>query len=284
VSAKRTAGAARVPRLPVGLLALPLLLFLAICYFWPVGVMLGTSIADPQPGFDNFRQMARSGLYLRVFLNTFGLAATVTAATLVVAYPVAWYLTIAGERQRRWLIFLILVPSWTSILVRSYGWLVLLGRQGVVNGLLTGMGLAAHPLPLMFNTTVVALAMVQILLPFLVLPLYTTMGRIDPALVLAASGLGAGRLQAFLRIHLPLSLPGIVAGASIVFVLSLGFFITPALLGSPRDLTVAMLILQQFTALLNWGFGAALATVLLAVTLAVLFGFERIRRFGGQAA
>lgn len=267
--------------LPVGLLALPLILFLAAVYFWPVGSLLATSFTTPQPGLEQYRHLFASGVYLRIFAATFEMAVVVTAATLVIAYPVAYHLTVAREGQFRWLIFLILVPSWTSVLVRSFGWLILLGRRGILNNLLVASGLVTTPLPLMFNSAIVELAMVEILLPFMILPLFTTMRGIDMGLVQAASGLGAGRLQAFLRVYLPLSLPGVVAGSSIVFVLSLGFFITPALLGGRRDITAAMLIMQQFEALLNWGFGAALATVLLLLALAMLALFAWAARAGG---
>jgi len=260
---------------PVALLAAPLILFLAIIYVWPVGSLLTASVTEPRWGVQNFRQLVASGIYGHVFWLTFKLSVIVTAATLLLAYPVAYYLTVTSSRVGRWLMFLILVPSWTSVLVRSFGWMILLGRHGVVNALLSGIHLTEQPLQLMFNTGTVEVAMIAILLPFMILPLYSAMRAIDPTLVPASRGLGANPVQAFWRIYLPLSRPGIVTGTSIVFVLSLGFFITPALLGGTRDITVAMLILQQFDALLNWGFGAALSAVLLAVALLalVLFGW-----------
>jgi ABC-type spermidine/putrescine transport system permease subunit I len=229
-------------------------------------------------GVQHYRQLLGSGVYGLVFLATLRLAITVTLATVVLGYPMAFFLTIATERQRRWVIFLILVPSWTSVLVRTYGWLVLLGREGIVNGLLVILRVIRQPLPLLYNGVVVGLAMVEILLPFLVLPLFNTMRSIDLNLMQAASGLGAGRLNSFLRIYLPLSMPGVIAGASIVFVLSLGFFITPTLLGSRHNLTVSMLIMQQFTSVLDWGFGATLATVLLSIALLALAGLSWIAR------
>jgi len=260
---------------PVALLAAPLILFLAIIYVWPVGSLLTASVTEPSWGDQNFRQLVASGIYGHVFWLTFKLSFIVTAATLLLAYPVAYYLTVTSSRVGLWLMFLILVPSWTSVLVRSFGWMILLGRHGVVNALLSRTHLTEQPLQLMFNTGTVEVAMIAILLPFMILPLYSAMRAIDPTLVPASRGLGANPLQAFWRIYLPLSRPGIVTGTSIVFVLSLGFFITPALLGGTRDITVAMLILQQFDALLNWGFGAALSAVLLAVALLalVLFGW-----------
>jgi ABC-type spermidine/putrescine transport system permease subunit I len=263
---------------PVWSLAVPVLLFLAVCYAFPVGSVLAISVTDPGWGLQHYRQLLGASVYGHVFLATLRLAGTVTLATVLLGYPMAYFLTIATERQRRWVIFLILVPSWTSVLVRTYGWLVLLGRFGIVNGLLMTLGVIHQPLPLLYNGVVVGLAMVEILLPFLVLPLFNTMRSIDLNLMQAASGLGAGRIDSFLRVYLPLSLPGVIAGASIVFVLSLGFFITPTLLGSRHDLTVSMLIMQQFTSVLDWGFGAALATALLITALLALGGLAWIGR------
>jgi putative spermidine/putrescine transport system permease protein len=268
---------------PVWTLAVPVLIFLVVLYAWPVGSVLAISVTDPHLGMQHYRQLLGSGVYGLVFLATLRLAITVTLATVVLGYPMAFFLTIATERQRRWVIFLILVPSWTSVLVRTYGWLVLLGREGIVNGLLVTLRVIRQPLPLLYNGVVVGLAMMEILLPFLVLPLFNTMRSIDLNLIQAASGLGAGRLNSFLRIYLPLSMPGVIAGASIVFVLSLGFFITPTLLGSRHNLTVSMLIMQQFTSVLDWGFGATLATVLLSLALLALVGLSWVARGAASA-
>jgi putative spermidine/putrescine transport system permease protein len=272
--------------LPVWVLAVPALLLLLVLYAWPVGAELAISVTTPTPGVHQYRELLGNTVYGSVFIATLRLAVTVTGCTLILGYPVAFFLTFAGERQRRWTTFLILVPSWTSVLVRTYGWLVLLGRQGIINGLLQLSGVVRQPIPLLYNGVVVKLAMVEILLPFLVLPVYNSMRSIDLALMQAASGLGAGRIASFVRVYWPLSLPGVLAGASIVLVLSLGFFITPMLLGSSQDLTVSMLIMQQFTSVLNWGFGAALATGLLLMALfalAVLAALGRITGAGRTA-
>jgi putative spermidine/putrescine transport system permease protein len=262
--------------------AIPLLMFLAIVYAWPIGDLLLRSFTDPSPGLQQYRRLVQAPVYAWVFLRSFGLAAVVTVFTVLIAYPVAYHLTCVEARRRRWLLLLILIPSWTSVLVRSFGWMILLGRHGIVNSLIMATGIAAQPLRLMFDTQAVALAMIAILLPFAVVPLATRMRGIDPLLMLAAQNLGAGRLDCFFRIHLPLSLPGIVAGASLVFVLSLGFFITPSLLGGTRDITAAMLIMQQFQALLNWGFGAALSAVLLALAALSLAAFAWAGRIAAR--
>jgi putative spermidine/putrescine transport system permease protein len=262
----------------VGTLAIPATLFLVVLFAWPVSSELAISVTTPTFGLDHYRELVGNTVYGAVFLATLRLAATVTALTLILGYPVAYFLTITSERWRRWVTALILVPSWTSVLVRTYGWLVLLGREGIVNGLLRLTGVIHQPLPLMYNGVVVKLAMVEILLPFLVLPIFNSMSTIDVDLMHAAESLGAGRLARFFRVYWPLSLPGVMAGASIVLVLSLGFFITPMLLGSREDLTVSMLIIQQFTSVLNWGFGATLATALLGLALLALGLLEGLGR------
>jgi ABC-type spermidine/putrescine transport system permease subunit I len=259
-------------------LALPLLAFLVVVYLWPVGELLATGFTTPEPGFGQYERLFGNGTHLRILASTFQLALTVTVATLVVAYPVAYAMSIASRRSASILLFLILVPFWTSILVRTYGWMALLGRTGIVNDALIGAGLTQQPLQLLFNGTIVQIAMVQILLPFMVLPLRSAMLSIDGTLLQAAGGLGAAPGRAFLHVFLPLSLPGIYAGSLIVFVLSFGFFITPALLGGRADVTVAMLIMQQFSALLDWGYGAALSTVLLVATIVVMVAFARFVR------
>jgi ABC-type spermidine/putrescine transport system permease subunit I len=258
--------------------ALPLLVFLFVQFFWPVGLLLGKSVTEPRPGLQQFIRIFDQPAYLRIFLCTFKLAITLTVLTGVIAYPLAYYLSVVRARLRDLLLFLILVPFWTSILVRTYGWMVLLGRNGIINAVLLKVGLLDQPIQFLFNGFVVRVAMVQILLPFFVLPLYSTLRGIDGNLLQAASGLGAPPWRVFQRVYWPLSLPGLSAGAVIVFVLSFGFFITPALLGGRSDVTAAMLIFQQFDAVLDWGFGAALSTVLLAATLLILGVFTRFTK------
>ena len=192
----------------------------------------------------------------------------------------------ASPRVRNFLIAMVLLPFWVSSLVRTYGWMVLLGREGVVNRSLAALGVIDRPLPLMFNTLGVILGMVHILLPFMVFPIYSVMRGLDPALVRAAYGLGARPRAAFLRVYLPLTVPGIAAGCLLVFVVAIGFFVTPALLGGRGNIVIAMLIEEQVNQVLNWGFAAALAVALLAVTLvavAVINRFVKIETVSGGA-
>jgi len=172
----------------------------------------------------------------------------------------------------------VVLPFFTSIIVRTYAWMVLLGRNGVVNQSLTWLGLTDMPLPLLYNQGGVLIGMTYVLLPYMVLTVYSVMHGIEPGLIRAAHSLGASRWQAFRRVFLPLSLPGIAGGTLLVFILSLGFFITPALMGGPSDVMIAMLIEREVEFTLNWSFASALAVILLMLTLVGFVGYNRIVR------
>jgi ABC-type spermidine/putrescine transport system permease subunit I len=265
-------------------LVVPMILYLIVFYAYPVAAMLFRSIHEPTWSITNYTRMIQTNVYARVLWNTTRVALVVTVATLLLSYPLAYLLATIRNARANLLIILVLVPFWTSILVRSYAWMVLLGRQGIINELLSSLGLIDQPLRLLNTTFAVYIAMVHILLPFMVLPLYSVMRGIDKNLMLAAEGLGAPPTQVFRRVFFPLSLPGIAAGCLLVFILALGFYITPALVGGPKDLMIAVLIAQQID-LFNWPFAAALAAVLLAGALAIFVVFNRIlgveRIFGG---
>jgi ABC-type spermidine/putrescine transport system permease subunit I len=170
------------------------------------------------------------------------------------------------------------LPLWTSVLVRTYAWMVLLGRNGVINRMLVDAGVITDPIPLLHNFAGVLIGMVHVLLPYMVLPIYGAVRKVDPAIPAAAAGLGASAPGIFWRVWLPLTLNGIFAGCVLVFVLSLGFFITPALLGGGRVIMIAVLIEQQVREALNWPFAAALSAVLLAFTLVVYTIMQRVSR------
>jgi putative spermidine/putrescine transport system permease protein len=261
-----------------GLLALPLIVLLAVVYVCPVGVMLADSFTDPQPGLQQYQRMIEHPVYLQVLARTFRLAVVVTAATAICGFPVAYYCTIARPAVARIALGLLFVPFWASTVVRTYALMVILGRTGILNGALLWAGLISRPTQFLFHTATVQLAMVQILLPFFVLPVYAGLRTIDLSLLSAAEGLGAPPWQVFRRIYLPLSLPGLFTGALIVFVFCFGFFITPTLLGGRRDVTIAMVIMAQFEGQLDWGFGAALSTVLLACTLVAVLMMLRVAK------
>ena len=208
----------------------------------------------------------------------------VTIVALLLGYPVAYLLARLDRAKSNLLLILVLVPFWTSVLVRTYAWMVLLGRQGVVNQFLLAIGAIHQPLRLLNTTFALYIAMVHVLLPFMILPLYGVMRGLDDDLLRAAQSLGAAPVAVFRLVWLPLSLPGVFAGCLLVFILALGFFITPALVGGPRDLMIAVLIQQQVD-LFNWPFASALAVVLLTAALIVFAVFERsmgvARIFGG---
>jgi ABC-type spermidine/putrescine transport system permease subunit I len=261
--------------------AVPALLLLFVFFLFPVVRMLGFSIEGGS--FEWYAKALGEGLYLQVFLNTFEIALWVTAICLLLGYPLGFLLATTTPGWATAGFIFVLLPLWTSVLVRTYAWMVLLGRNGVFNRLLLEGGVIADPLPLLNNFAGVLIGMVHVLLPYMVLPIYGAVRRVDPALVSAAEGLGASNARIFRRIYLPLTLPGIFAGSVIVFVLSLGFFITPALLGGGRVMMLAVLIEQQVHETLNWPFAAALSASLLVVTLAVYAAAQRFIRTGAEA-
>jgi ABC-type spermidine/putrescine transport system permease subunit I len=228
--------------------------------------------------FAPYQKALTEGLYLAVFWETFKIAASVTALTLLLGYPVAYFL---ATTTRFWQLVgfaLVMLPFWTSILVRTYAWMVLLGRNGVFNRALLDWGLITEPLPLLHNFAGVLVGMVHVLLPYMIFPIYNAMRKVDTDLVRAAEGLGAPAFAIFRRIYLPLTMEGILAGTTLVFILSLGFFITPALLGGGRVIMIAVLIEQQVREFLNWGFAGALSVVLLVATLVVYGLVHRMLR------
>ena len=247
-------------------LATPALLFLLALFLLPLARLLWLSLDE---GLAPYARALTGELYLTVFLETFRIAAIVTLVSLVLGYPLAWWLATTARTWRLLGLALLMLPFWTSILVRTYGWMVILGRNGIVNRMLIGTGIIDAPLPLLNNVSGVVIGMAHVLLPYMIFPLYAVMKRIDPGLVLAAEGMGASGWQVFRRIYFPLTLPGVLAGTTLVYVLSIGFFITPALLGGGKVAMIAVLIEQQVHTFLNWGFAAALSVVLLTATLAV---------------
>ncbi len=257
------------------LLAGPAVLLLLGVYLYPLLKLLVLSAGTP-PGLAAYGALARNDLFLTILARTFRISAIVTLVCLVAAYPVGYLLTRVGTRMAAVITIAILLPFWTSILVRTYAWMVLLQNNGLVNKLLMGLGIVSAPLPLMYNEAGVTIGMVQILLPFAILPIYASLHTIDPRLHLAARILGAGAWQRFWRVTFPLSLPGVAAAAILVFVQGLGYFVTPALLGGSRVITLAMYMESHVLEVLNWQLAAAMAMVLLVVCVGIVGGFERM--------
>jgi putative spermidine/putrescine transport system permease protein len=257
-------------RIATGALLLPVVLFLGGCFIVPLGQLLALSFAGKEGTFSAYTELLTSEVFVAVFVNTLKLAATVTIISVLLAYPTAYLLS---RLEGLWLtlaIYCVLVPFWISVLVRTFSWMLLLERNGPVNMVLVGAGLIEQPLKLLFNDFAVHLGMVHVLLPYAVLPIYSAMVKVDPRLLLASDGLGASRLQTFLRVYLPLTATGVAAGAIFVFLLSLGFYITPALLGGLHNLTAAMLIDNFVNERLVWPLAAAASFLLLVIVLAIL--------------
>jgi putative spermidine/putrescine transport system permease protein len=260
-------------------LALPAVVFLGAFFLVPLVAMSVRSVTDPPgAGLANYEQFFSQSAYIRVLLNTFWIALLATVACLVIGYPFAYLMTIVPGRLAGLLLIAVLLPFWSSLLVRTFAWQVLLRDTGIINRFLLDLGLISEPLTLIRTTGGVIAGMTHILLPFMVLPLYAVMRRIDPEYGRAAANLGATPISAFLRIFVPLSLPGVLAGCLLVFILALGFYITPALLGGLRDQMISQLIVQQIQQRLDWGFGTAMSVLLVGITLLILFVASRAIR------
>lgn len=248
------------------LLVIPAAALLLAAFVYPVFWLLLRSASDPVWGLHNYTAALGEVIYLKVLWNTVAISGATMILCLLFGYPLAYTMVHARPAVKRMLIYIVLIPFWTSILVRTFAWLVLLQPKGLINDMLLGIGLIAEPLELIYNRTGVLIGMVQILLPFMVFPLFSVLSRIDGGYMKAAANLGAPPLPAFFRVYLPLSLPGVLTGSMLVFIISLGYFITPALLGGRRDIMVAQLIQEQIDLFGNWGLSAALAMILLAGT------------------
>ena len=260
----------------------PVLILLALCFVVPILMLLLRSFTEPAWGLQNYRELVGSWTYGKVLLNTFTVATVVTVVTVLIGFPVAWLLVVMPAGWARLLMSVLLLSMWTNLLVRTYAWMVLLQRTGFVNRMLMKWGVVDAPLPLVNNLVGVTIGMTYIMLPFLVLPLHATIKAIDPSTLRAATICGASAWQSFLRVLLPLAAPGLASGALMVFVMSLGYFVTPALLGGTHNMMLAELIAQLVQSLLNWGLGGAAALVLMCVTLG-LYALQ-VRLLGTSSA
>jgi putative spermidine/putrescine transport system permease protein len=258
------------------LLVSPALVAVCLVVVLPLGRVVALSLWDPELTLRNYAAALRDPLFYRVLGKTIEVGVLTTLGCLALGYPVAHLIATARAGMANALLALVLLAFWTSLLVRTYAWMVLLGRQGVINNLLVTVGAIDRPLPLMYNFFGLEVGMVHVLLPLMILPLYSVMKGIDDNLVRAAQNLGAGPVRAFLRIFLPLSLPGVAAGSLLVFMVSIGYFITPALLGGRTDMMLGQLIELQIAELLNWAYGATLVTILLGLVLVLFVAYQRL--------
>ncbi|TAJ47839.1 MAG: ABC transporter permease [Herbiconiux sp.] len=265
----------RAPR-PSWLLLVPALALLAGILLVPLGQSLLRSIGAPEFTLEHYASLFTDGVTLTVLGRTAMTAVIVTAVAFLLGYPYAYLMTRVGPRLRGVLLVIVLIPFWTSVMARNYAWIVLLQRGGPVQSVFEFFG--AGDIVFQGSVVGVTIAMSQVLLPFMVLPLFSSLGGIDRKLLLAARGLGSSPLMAFWKIYWPLSRGGVVSGLILVFTLSLGFYVTPALLGSPQQSLIAQLLAQRTTQLLDFAGAGALGILVLVITL-VLVAWAN--RFGG---
>jgi spermidine/putrescine transport system permease protein len=262
----------------------PPIAWLAVFFLVPMVVVFAYSLATRTSGggvvfglsIQNYERIGESGLYAWAALRSLRIAIVVTIVTLLLAYPVAYYLALVATRWRLVLFVLLIVPWWCSILVKNFAWVAILAESGVLNRALLRIGLINQPLKLLYNEVAVVIGLVHVLIPFMVMPIYATLEKLDRRLVEAATNLGASPLRALWEVVFPLSLPGVAAGSLLTFILAFGSYITPALLGSERTSMIANLIQSQFMEAFDWPFGAALSMVLLGVVVLLLASFNRL--------
>ncbi|MCE8025388.1 ABC transporter permease [Halomonas sp. MCCC 1A11058] len=232
--------------------------------------------ADGALSLAHYRRIFTEGIYWNTFYLTFRISVIVTLLALLMGYPIAYAASILPKRWAMLILALVILPFWTSVLVRAYAWLILLQRSGVVNQTLMASGITDAPLPLVHNELGTIIATVHILLPFMVLPLYATMQKIPQDLVLAGSSLGGSPLHVFMRVFFPLSLSGVLAGMTLVFVLCLGFYITPELVGGGRTVMASMLVSRNIQLYSDWGAASAVSVVLLICVLIIFYVVSRL--------
>ena len=259
-------------------LAAPLLILLSVFFLYPLIALFPESlIADGKFSLEHYRHFFREPLYGFILVRTIRIAAYVTVICFLIGYPVAYFLaSLKNRKVSNLLMICVLLPFFTSILVRSYAWIVIFQTKGLINSIFLTLGIIERPLSILYTEMAVIIGMVHIMLPFMILPVYSVLKNLDRNLLRAARNLGANAVKAFLRVTFPLSLPGVGAGVMFTFILSLGFFITPALLGGPKTLMISTLIEQQINRLMNWEFASAISVILLITTVLVVGVFDRI--------
>lgn len=224
----------------------------------------------------NYTHFLATSIYRKILIKSLVIGIEVTIGTLLIGYVPAYYIATTKFRYRILLIILLIVPFWTSFLIRTYSWILILGREGIINVYLMKLGIISQPLKLLYTEFAVVLGLVHWVLPFMVLPLFSTIDKIDFDLVDAAKNLGANELQAFWRVTLPLSMPGVAGGCLLVFILTVGSYITPALLGGPEDIMITMVITQRFLNLFDWPFGSASSIIYLVIMIAFILVYDRL--------
>lgn len=272
---------------PYWLLVAPAVLLVLLLYVAPIVNVLLLSVTDPKPGFGNYAKIFESDTVASLIWRTIRLCLITTAAAVTLGYIVSYAMLHALSHVRRRMMSILLISFWISVLVRSFAWLMLLGHNGLVNDALMGIGLISEPLPLMRNELGVLIGMTEYMLPYAILPLLANMQGIDPRVTSASRSLGASSVQTFLRVFLPLTRPGIIAASLLVFISSLGFYVTPAILGGGKVQMIAEYISVQLLVTVRWGVAAMLATLMIVSVLALMYVLNRFMKlsvvFGGAA-
>ena len=270
---------------PGWLIIAPLLVLVVALYLGPILNILWLSVTDPEPGFGNYAKLVESDALIRIVWTTIRICIITTIISVILGYSIAYAMVHCHQRQKNYMLTLLLVSFWISILVRTFSWLMLLGRKGLVNGTLENIGLITAPIAFMRNELGVLIGMVHYMMPYAVLPLLVSMQSLDTRVMDASRNLGASGSQTFWRIYLPLTTPGLVASTLLVFILCLGFYVTPAVLGGGKVLMVAEYISVQLLVTLKWGTAAMLAAIMLAGVLLMLWIMSRFMKlsavFGG---
>ena len=263
-------------------LVFPLILYMCFFYVYPLLHMLVMSLFSPEFTLKHYFGFFNTKVNLYSLYVTFKIGTLVTFWCLLLGYPLAYYLSSISSKKANLLLILVLIPLWTSLLVRTYAWIMILGRNGILNQTLIKSGLIDRPFKVIYNSFGLTVGMVHVMMPFMVLSLYSVMTGIDRDLLKAAQNLGARPFEAFRKVFLPLSMPGILAGSILVFIISVGFFVTPALLGGPKEIMISMVIDQAVSVLLNWEFASAASFILLFLILGIfltsgkIIGFDKL--------
>jgi mannopine transport system permease protein len=271
----------------IGLLMLPFFAVIFLVFLWPLVSLLSISFLEPAPTLEHYRRAVDNPVYAKVLLRTLAIAFYVTVLSLCLAFPVALLMVESRGPKLALITACILLPFWSSVLVRTAAWAVLLQRNGLINGALQGLGITSEPLKLLYTQGAVLVAMAHVLMPFMVLPIYGALRNIPRDYGRAAAVCGAGPLRSFVHVTLPLAMPGIIGGCILVFLTALGYFITPSLLGSPQEMMISTLISQQIREFQDWPFAAALVGLLTVLVTVITLAFSRVFRFdrimGGRA-
>lgn len=277
-------GSLSAPGTTAGLLLGAPGILIAIIFVIPLAGIILMSLTEEPVGLQGYLTFFTSSGYVNALVNTLRIGIIVTVLCVILGFPYAWCMVHAGPVVRGLLIAALMIPMWTSMLVRTYAWLIILNPQGIINKALMGMGVIEQPLTLVHNLTGVLVGMTQILLPLFVLPLFAVMHGYDQRLTRAAQSLGARPSRAFMTVFVPAMTPGLVAGSLLVFIVAIGFFITPSLLGSPKETMISEVIQTQFSTTLDWKMGSTMATILLIVTFVLLAIAARIGKLSKLGA